>query len=64
MNGYQVGFLILILFPPVFSIVLDKLSDRVKVVGWIKWSDSIWIMYLLDWVFLMFLLVFALLVTV
>lgn len=63
MNSYQIVFLVLIFIPPIFSIVLDKLSDRVKGAIWIKWSDSIWMMYLAEWGCLMLLLVFALLGT-
>lgn len=63
MNIYQIAFLVLILLPPVFSIVLDKLSDRVKGLRWIEWSESILKLYLVEWGFVMFWCVFALLGT-
>ena len=61
MNSYQIAFLVLILLPPVFSIVLDKLSDRVKWVRWIEWSESIWKIYIVEFELVVFLYVFNLL---
>lgn len=61
MNSYQIAFLVLILLPPIFSIVLDKLSDRVKGVRWIEWSESIWKIYIVEFEFVVFLYVFNLL---
>lgn len=61
MNSYQIAFLVLILLPPIFSIVIDKLSDRVKGVRWIEWSESIWKIYIVEFEFVVFLYVFNLL---
>lgn len=61
MNSYQIAFLVLIFLPPVFSIVLDKLSNRVKGVRWIEWSESIWKIYIVEFEFVVFLYVFNLL---
>lgn len=61
MNSYQIAFLVLILLPPIFSIVLDKLSDRVKGVRWIEWSESIWKIYIVEFELVVFLYVFNLL---
>lgn len=61
MNSYQIAFLVLILLPPVFSIVLDKLSDRVKGVRWIEWSESIWKIYIVEFELVVFLYVFYIL---
>lgn len=54
MNSYQIAFLVLVLLPPIFSIVLDKLSYRVWEAKWIEWSESIWKLYLVELGFVMF----------
>lgn len=46
MNSYQIAFLMFIALPPIFSIVIDKLSDRVDGVRWIEWSESIFPLYI------------------
>ena len=48
MNSYQIVFFIFILIPPIVSIAIEKLSDRVNGVIWTKWSDSILPLYLLE----------------
>lgn len=58
MNSYQMGFLIFILLPPILSIALDKLSNRVNGVRWIEWSESIWKIYIVEFEFVVFLYVF------
>lgn len=45
MNSLQIGFLIFLLLPPIFSIALDKISNRVNGVRWIEWSESIFSFY-------------------
>lgn len=58
MNSYQIGFLIFILLPPILSIALDKLSNRVNWVRWIEFSESIWKIYIVEFEFVVFLYVF------
>lgn len=64
MNSYQIAFLVLILLPPIFSIALDKLSNRINGVRWIEWSEIILKLYLVEWGFVMFWCVFSMLGTI
>lgn len=64
MNSYQIAFLILVFLPPILSISIDKLTAKINVLHWVKWSDIIWKMYLAEWGLVMFWLVFYLLGTV
>lgn len=47
MNSYQIAFLAFMLLPPILSIALDKLSNRIKGLGWIEWYEIIIAFYLL-----------------
>lgn len=48
MNVYQISFLIFSFLPIILSISIDKLTGRINDLRWVKWSDSIIIMYLFE----------------
>lgn len=49
MNVYQMWFLIFLFLPLVLSIAIDKLTGRIdNKLSWIKFSDSILPIYLLE----------------
>lgn len=48
MNSVQIVFLVFVFLPPTLSISIDKLTGRMNSLRWVKWSDSILIMYLVE----------------
>lgn len=48
MNSYQIVFLIFSFLPIILSISIDKLTDMMNGLRWVKWSDSIVVMYLFE----------------
>lgn len=51
MNVFQMVFVIFVLLPPTLSILIDKLTNRINSLRWVKWSDSILMMYLVEIMF-------------
>lgn len=51
MNVFQMVFVIFVLLPPALSILIDKLTYRIDSLRWVKWSDSILMMYLVEIMF-------------
>lgn len=43
MNVYQMVFL-----PPILSIAIDNLTNRINKLKWIKWSDSLLQIYIFE----------------
>lgn len=48
MNVYQIVFLIFVFLPPVLSIVVYNLTNRIDKLNFIDWSDIVVIIYLLE----------------
>ena len=48
MNVFQMVFVIFVLLPPTLSILIDKITNRINSLRWVKWSDSILMMYLFE----------------
>ena len=48
MNVFQMVFVIFVLLPPTLSILIDKLTNRINGLRWVKWSESILMMYLVE----------------
>lgn len=48
MNVFQMVFVIFVLLPPILSILIDKITNRINSLRWVKWSDSIIMMYLFE----------------
>lgn len=48
MNSYQMVFLIFVFLPPVLSIVVYNLTNRIDKLNWIDWSDIVVIIYILE----------------
>lgn len=48
MNVFQMVFVIFVLLPPTLSILIDKLTNRINSLRWVKWSESIIMMYLVE----------------
>ena len=61
MNSYQIVFLIFVFLPPILSISIDKLTGIMNSLRWVKWSDIILMMYLVEIVIIGFMLVYLVL---
>ena len=48
MNVFQMVFVIFVLLPPTLSILIDKITNRINSLRWVKWSDSILMIYLFE----------------
>ena len=48
MNIYQMVFLILVLLPPILSILIDELTNRINGLRWVAWHESLLMMYLVE----------------
>ena len=61
MNVFQMVFVIFVLLPPTLSILIDKLTNRINSLRWVKWSESILMMYLVEIMMIGLMLVYLLL---
>lgn len=61
MNVFQMVFVIFVLLPPTLSILIDKLTNRINDLRWVKWSDSILMMYLVEIMIIGLMLMYLLL---
>lgn len=48
MNVFQMVFVIFVLLPPTLSILIDKLTNLINGLRWVKWSESILMVYLVE----------------
>ncbi len=64
MNVFQMVFVIIVLLPPILSILIDKLTYRINGLRWVEWSEGLLMIYLVEFVMTGFMLVYALLGTI
>lgn len=48
MNVFQIVFVIFVLLPPTLSILIDELTNQINGLRWVKWSESLLMMYLVE----------------
>lgn len=48
MSSAQIGFLIFLLLPVVFSFIVDFMTFKIKGVMWISWYEAIIPLYMLE----------------
>lgn len=48
MNSAQIGFLIFLLLPVVFSFIFDFMTFKIKGAMWISWYEAIIPLYMLE----------------
>lgn len=48
MNSLQIGFLIFLLLPVVFSFIVDFMTFKIKGAMWISWYEAIIPLYMLE----------------
>ena len=61
MNSLQVGFLIFLLFPVIFSFVVDYMTFKIKKFIWISWYEAILPLYMLEMIIFVLVATFVLL---
>ena len=51
MNVFQMVFVIFVLLPPILSILIDELTNRINGLRWVAWHESILMIYLVEVMF-------------
>ena len=61
MNSLQIGFLIFLLLPVIFSFIVDFVTFKIQKPFWISWYEAILQLYMLEMVILALVATFVLL---
>lgn len=61
MNSLQIGFLIFLLLPVIFSFIVDFMTFKIQKPFWIAWYEAILPLYMLEMIIFVLLATFVLL---
>ena len=61
MNSLQIGFLIFLLLPVVFSFIVDFITFKIQKPFWISWYEAILPLYMLEMIIFVLVATFVLL---
>ena len=61
MNSLQIGFLIFLLLPVVFSFIVDFITFKIQKPFWISWYEAIITLYMLEIIIFVLVATFVLL---
>ena len=61
MNSLQIGFLIFLLLPVVFSFIVDFMTFKIQKPCWISWYEAILPLYMLEMIISVLVATFVLL---
>lgn len=61
MNSVQIGFLIFLLLPVIFSFIVDFMTFKIQKPFWISWYEAIIPLYMLEMIIFVLVATFVLL---
>lgn len=61
MNSLQIGFLIFLLLPVIFSFIVDYVTFKIQKPFWISWYEAILPLYMLEMIIFVLVATFVLL---
>lgn len=61
MNSAQIGFLIFLLLPVIFSFIVDFMTFKIQKPFWISWYEAIIPLYMIEIIILVLVVTFVIL---